>query len=107
MSHTRERCDIEQSTRLTLLSSQAEKVKQDELEVLRFGPGFLELKDLYLVELRRIGATIEPILGFVPAAEPDAITEGPSTIVCEYPANISTATASQTGVPYIFGVWSS
>ena len=33
---------------------------------LRFGPGGLELKDLYLLELHQLGATVQPVLGYYP-----------------------------------------
>ena len=33
--------------------------------MMHFGPGHLELKDLYLVELRRHGATIQPVFAYI------------------------------------------
>ena len=38
-------------------------MKLDEA-IVRFGPGYIELKDIYLIEFRRLGATIQPILAY-------------------------------------------
>jgi hypothetical protein len=45
------------------LHAQAAQTKVDE-DQLQFGPGHLEFSDLYLLELRRTGSTVQIVLGY-------------------------------------------
>ncbi|KIP07603.1 hypothetical protein PHLGIDRAFT_413528 [Phlebiopsis gigantea 11061_1 CR5-6] len=57
----------------------ARQVSTDGL--MRFGPGCLELKDLYLVELRRFGATIQPVFAYI---EPGAVFMDSGNVYVQY-----------------------
>ena len=67
----------------------------------RFGPGFLELKDMYLLELHRAGATAQVILGYFDAADADKVHQDGAKLMQQiYPtpdATVSLTSADSSG----------